>query len=456
LSLRRLFIGLTVVVIAGVAARVSGMSIDLSRGEQAGANFITVALERGDVSTTLSATGSLRALVTVQVGSQLSGQIAALLVDFNDQVKEGQPLAKLDSSTFESQVRGAEAGLEVARAEVMKKRAELQTAAAEAASARHRLEVARARVDSARARRTEAERDLERKRALAATAVLAQANVDQATSKQQSAAADLDAAEAQVEVAREEVVAAEARQLIADANLLYAQASERKQAAELDKARIDLERTVISAPIDGVVIARNVDRGQTVAASLEAPTLFTIAQDLGEMEVHANIDEADIGRIRIGQQASFTVDAYPTRVFSGTVTEIRKAPLLIQNVVTYTVVLSTQNPDLILLPGMTAIVRVVVDEAKDVLKVPNAALRFEPSDDTMAAAAGEVAGAGGDAVVWVPVDDGAPVPVRVALGRSNESATEIVEGPLRAGQQVIVGAASPPEEHSWFGISWGS
>ncbi len=446
--MRRLFIGLTVVVIAGLAVRVSSMSVDMRRGEKAGAGFITAAVERGDVSTTLSATGSLRALVTVQVGSQLSGQMAELLVDFNDDVKEGQPLAKLDPSTFESEVRSAEAGLEVARADVMKKHAELQTAAAEAASARHRLEVAHARVESARARLTEAERDLKRKHALAKTAVLAQANVDQATTKQQSAAADLHAADAQVEVAREEVIAAEARQLIADANLLYAQASERKQAAELDKARIDLERTVISAPIDGVVIGRNVDRGQTVAASLEAPTLFTLAQDLREMEVHANIDEADIGRIRIGQRARFTVDAYPDRTFAGTVTQIRKAPQFIQNVVTYTVVLSTQNPDLVLLPGMTALVTVVVDEAKSVIKVPNAALRFQPEGKTTDSNGTE------GPLVWIRGDGGAPVPQQVALGRSNESATEIVDGSLKVGQEVIVGTASMPDDHTWLGFNW--
>jgi HlyD family secretion protein len=207
---------------------------------------------------------------------------------------------------------------------------------------------------------------------------------------------------------------------------------------------------MISAPIDGVVIGRNVDRGQTVAASLEAPTLFTLARDLREMEVHANIDEADIGRISLGQEATFTVDAYPDRTFWGAVTEIRKAPQLIQNVVTYTVVLSTQNPDLALLPGMTALVHVVVDEARNVLKVPNAALRFQPSDLIDAA----VIGAGEAAVIWIAGERGVPVPVQVALGRSNESATEIISDSLRAGQQVIVGTAPISDEHTWLGFSW--
>jgi HlyD family secretion protein len=453
--LRRLVVGLAIVVLAGIAVRWSGVSSGVLRSGEAETTYITAPVERGDVSTTLTATGSLKALVTVQVGSQLSGQIADLLVDFNDEVTEGEPLARLDPRTFQSEVRQAEAALEVARAEVLKQRAELKTAASGLASARHSLDVAAAGADSARAKLTEAERDLRRKRALAGTEVLAPAHIDHATSAHQSAAADMRAAEAEVEVAREAVVAAAASRLMVDANLLYAEAAERQRAAELEQAQIDLDRTVIVAPIDGMVIGRDVDHGQTVAATLEAPTLFTLARDLREMEVHANIDEADIGQIRIGQQAIFTVDAYPGRAFAGTVTQIRKAPQLIQNVVTYTVVLSTQNPDLALLPGMTAVVRVVVDEAKDVLKVPNAALRFQPpaAGGVMAAAA-EARGNDRGAVIWTLDHDRAAVPVRVALGRSNDSATEVVESPLRAGQQVIIGMTSPPQERSWFGISW--
>jgi HlyD family secretion protein len=203
------------------------------------------------------------------------------------------------------------------------------------------------------------------------------------------------------------------------------------------------------------VIGRDVDRGQTVAASLEAPTLFTIAQDLRHMEVHAKVDEADIGQIRVGQQASFIVDAYPGRTFSGTVEQIRKAPEVVENVVTYTAVLSARNADLVLLPGMTAIVDLVVVEVGDVLKVPNVALRFEPPGATgaNAASSGVSLGSGQAAVVWVP-SLGAPRPVQVTLGQSNESATELVNSPLRAGQRVIIGMASAPDDHDWFGLSW--
>jgi HlyD family secretion protein len=451
-SLRHILAGL-------VALAAIGLGTALLAEKPSETTYLKAAVERGDLRTTVTAIGTLNAVETVEVGSQLSGQVAELLVDFNDEVREGQPLAKLDPSTFESEVRGAEAGLEVARAEVLKERAELQTAAAELASARHGLNIAEARVESAQAKLAESERDLKRKRALAGTKVLAQAHVDRATTDYQSTAADLRAVEAEVEVAREAVVAAEAGQLMADANLLYAEAAVTKQAAELDQARIDLERTVIAAPTDGVVIGRDVDQGQTVAASLEAPTLFTIAQDLRRMEVHAKVDEADIGQIRVGQRASFTVDAHPGRTFSGTVEQIRKAPEVVENVVTYTVVLSTRNADLVLLPGMTAIVDVVVVEVENVLKVPNAAVRFRPSQSAVRppvtialAAAGSARGS--PAVVWVPGGNNMLLAVEVALGRSNESATEIIGESLRAGQQVIVGTASIPQDHSWLGFSW--
>jgi HlyD family secretion protein len=441
------------VALIGLAA--FGFAVVLLGEETSEATYLTAEIERGDLKTTVTAIGKLNAVGTVEVGSQLSGQIAELLVDFNDEVREGQPLARLDPRTFESEVREAEAALEMARAQVLTEHATLQSAVAETAAAHSRLKVAEAGVERARAQLAETERDLRRKRALAVTETLAPAHVDQATTTKISAAAGLRAAEAEVEVAKQAVVAAEARQLMADANLLQAQAAERQQAAELDQARIDLARTVIAAPSDGMVIGRDVDRGQTVAASLEAPTLFTIAQDLRNMEVHAKVDEADIGQIRVGQQASFIVDAYPGRTFSGRVEQIRKAPEVVENVVTYTAVLSTRNADLALLPGMTAIIDLVVVEVEDVLKVPNAALRFEPPGATgaNAASSGVSLGSGQAAVVWVP-GVGAPNPVQVTLGQSNESATELVDSPLRARQRVIVGMASTPQEHSWFGLSW--
>jgi HlyD family secretion protein len=436
-----------------------GFAITLLGGDTSDATYLTAAVERRDLRTTVTAIGTLNAVETVEVGSQLSGQVAELLVDFNDEVREGQLLARLDPRTFESEVHEAKAALDMARAQVLTQRATLQSAISEDAATRSRLKVAEAGLDRARAQLAETERDLRRKRVLAGTETLAPAHVEQAATIERSAAAGLRAAEAEVEVAQEAVVAAEARQQMAHADLLYAEAAERQQAATLDQARIDLARTVIAAPSDGVVIGRDVDRGQTVAASLEAPTLFTIAQDLRQMEVHAKVDEADIGQIRVGQRASFTVDAHPGRMFSATVEQIRKASEVVENVVTYTVVLSTRNADLILLPGMTAMVQMLVAEVKSVLTVPNAAVRFRPTQSGEPRPSGNAAAAvvseNGDlAVVWVLGADARPRPVQVALGRSNGSATEIIDGSLRAGQEVIVGIASAPQDRSWLGLSW--
>jgi HlyD family secretion protein len=447
-------------ILAGtIGLAVVGLGTALFAEKPSETTYLTAAVERGDLRTTVTAIGTLNAVATVEVGSQLSGQIAELLVDFNDEVTEGEALARLDPRTFEAEVRAAEAGLEVARAQVLTERATLQTSAADLAAARSKLEVVRAQAESAQAQLVEAERDLQRKQTLAGTETLAQAHVDQATTAYLSAAADLRAAEAEVQAAEEAVVAAKAGQLVADANLLYAQAAERQKTAEVDQARIDLARTVISAPIDGVVIGRDVDRGQTVAASLEAPTLFTIARDLRQMEVHAKVDEADIGQIRLGQKASFTVDAHPGRVFSATVEQIRKAPEVVENVVTYTVILSTRNADLLLLPGMTAMIQIVVAEVENVLTLPNAAVRFRPPQSGAARPSGNTAEAavspnGIPAVVWVLGADARPRPVQVARGRSNDTATEVVDGSLRAGQEVIVGTASTPQDHSWLGFSW--
>jgi HlyD family secretion protein len=224
--------------------------------------------------------------------------------------------------------------------------------------------------------------------------------------------------------------------------------------AALRQAEIDLERSVIRAPIDGVVIGRDVDRGQTVAASLEAPTLFTIAQDLRQMEVHARIDEADIGRIRSGQSAHFTVDAFPNRSFTGSVVQIRKAAQVVQNVVTYTVVILTENPDLLLLPGMTALVRITVSASGETATIPSAALRYEPSDETVrtsarqapAVEAGDTA-TGIAAIVWMlPNDDDRPRPIRVRIGMDDGSAAQLLHGDLESGDALVVGESLPESE----------
>jgi HlyD family secretion protein len=432
----------------------------LSNTQNDKASYVMAPIERGDIRSTLSATGSLNALVTVKVGSQLSGQISELLVDFNDKVAEGQVIATLDSSTFASQVREAEAALDIAQANAAAARAALDKASVEVVMSAQGIAAATARVKAANVRAGDRKRDLERKSTLADQATLPQSAAERAEAEYEASVAMMQETQAQREGNESTHAAAELMREMAAANVKFSEAQVKQQAAILEQARIAFERTVIRSPIDGIVISRDVDPGQTVAATLEAPTLFTIAHDLGRMQVHARVDEADIGRIKEGQRATFTVDAHPGRTFTGIVSEIRKAPLLVQNVVTYTVVLEAENPDLVLLPGMTAVLQVIVKEATNVLKIPNAALRFTPSEAAgghpVSAAVSTARGprAGTVARVWTLGEDGQLAPVEVALGESDDTATQVFEDALEPGQQVIVGAAFAEERTSF--LSWGS
>jgi HlyD family secretion protein len=439
------------VMLAASALALAGLATGLLPPGRAAPAWLSVPVERGDLRTAITATGTLNAVVTVKVGSQLSGQLAELLVDFNDEVVKGQALAALDAQTYAALVREAEAALAVARATVALQRAALDKARAEVANAQAGGAALEARAESARIDAADAERELAWRRTLLERGTVAASDVDRAVADAGSARALQRAAEAELAVQAATVRAAEAGLAMAAADLQHAEAAVQQQQAALDQAEVDLDRTVIRAPIDGVVIGRDVDRGQTVAATLEAPTLFTIAQDLRQMEVHAKIDEADIGRIRVGQPAGFTVDAHPGREFAGVVAQIRKAPEVVQNVVTYTVLIAAENPELLLLPGMTAIVRILVEEVEDVLKLPSAALRFEPPPEVTvrAASAAEPPAAGTPAVVWVRAEGGAIAPVLVGLGASDPGASELAAGPLAEGDEVVVGVA-PAADRGWL------
>lgn len=327
------------------------------RQQAAAAGYRLVKIERGAITAVVSSSGTLNAVVTVQVGSQVSGQIKEILADFNTEVKSGQLIARIDPAQFESRVAQATADRDAARSAVEVARSNVRAA----------------RADHARVQATfaDAARDLERKRLLVEKNFIATSERD----KSQTAFA----------VTQEQVRTAEAQVAVQEAQVRNALSVVKQREAALRQAMIDLDRTYIRAPVAGTVISRNVDAGQTVAASLQAPTLFTIAKDLSAMQVDTSVDEADVGRLRVGQQATFTVDAFPRRNFSGNIVQIRKAPTIVQNVVTYTVVISADNPDRALLPGMTANVRIVVDQREGVLKVPNAALRFRPAANTVSA-----------------------------------------------------------------------
>lgn len=305
-------------------------------------------IERGALQATVSASGTVNPVTQVSVSSQISGQVRQVLADFNAEVKAGQLIAEIDPETYEYRVRSAQADVDAARANVL-------TAQANAAASR--AAISRAQTDVA-----EAQRIHDRNLQLVDRGFIAQSEADRTRAALASSQELLKSAQAQLGVT--------------EAQIKTAQASVAQKEAVLAQARVDLGRTQIKSPVNGIVIKRTVERGQTVAASLQAPELFVIAQNLSDMQVDASIDEADVGRIRTGQKASFTVDAFPGQTFEGKVSLVRKAGQNVSNVVTYIAVIAFANPSGKLLPGMTANVRVVTDVRDDVLKVPNAALRM--------------------------------------------------------------------------------
>ncbi|MDH4151618.1 MAG: efflux RND transporter periplasmic adaptor subunit [Betaproteobacteria bacterium] len=319
-------------------------------GAQAQATFRLAKVERGNLVAAVSATGTLNPVVSVQVGSQVSGQIKEILVDYNSVVKQGDVIARIDPESFALRVNQAMADLEAGRATALTQRANVAALQAEVS----RAEVALG----------EAERALKRNQMLVEKGFVSQAA--------------LETSQSAVATARELVKTAQAQRAVGDAQVRNGEALVKQRESQLSQARVDLERTTIRAPVDGVVISRSVDAGQTVAASLQAPTLFLIARNLTDMQVEASIDESEIGRIAVGQEATFTVDSFPGRTFRGKITQVRKAALVVQNVVTYVAIISAPNPDLTLLPGMTTNVRITVASRDNVLRVPNAALRYRP------------------------------------------------------------------------------
>ncbi len=356
------------------------------------ANYQTATITRGPVTQAVTATGTLNPVVNVQVGSQVSGNIAKLFVDFNSQVKAGQVVAQIDPALFQATVTQAEGDL---------------------ASSQAALELAKINAT--------------RTQELFTRKTSSQADLDQAV-------ANLHTAEANVKI---------------------------KQGA-LDKARADLEHCTITSPIDGVVISRSVDVGQTVAASLQAPVIFVIANDLTKMQIDANVAEADVGVVKIDQNVDFTVDAFPMETFHGKVVQVRNAPITVQNVVTYDTVIGVSNPELKLKPGMTANVSIVIAHKDDVLQIKNAALRYRPPDATpvetrkISRAGRPAMGRGGAqqgaqrTVYVLPSGAGRPEPRQVRTGISDGIVTEVVEG-LKEGDRVVTAelssttaAPSPP------------
>ena len=466
--------------------------------------YMTARIDKGNLRNTVTATGALQAVTTVQVGSQSSGTIAALYADFNSTVKKGQVIAQLDPAVAKAQVDQARANLEQARASLAQSRAAVTNARAGITDAQARnlaakstvqnnqagVSGAEANVSVLKAQQDDALSLLKQQESLLKAGVISQREYDIAQTGYKTAEARYNQAVAQLNQAKL------AEQSSASAGMAQSQAAvEQSQAqvqqsqaqvqqntaqvqqaqAALSLAELNLSHTTITSPIDGVVVSRDVNVGQTVAASLSAPTLFTIANDLTQMQVIANIDQADIGLVEQAKSVKFSVDAFPGKEFDGKIAEMRLNPVNVQNVVTYNVVINVENPEQKLKPGMTANLTITIDERNNVLKVPNSALRFTPQDaNRQRNAAGQGQGQGqgqgrrrqqqqGDSaqsgdggenrfapasapvlpgqrrVVWVLGQDGKPERRRITVGLSDGSATEVVEGDLNEGDMVITG-----------------
>jgi HlyD family secretion protein len=407
----------------------------LVRGADDAPRYRTVALKRGSIQASVSSSGTVNPVTQVSVGSQVSGQIRELFADFNTEVKAQQLIARIDPESFAFKVRQAQADVDAARAAVLNAEANVNAVMAS---------VAKAQLEAVNALR-----DQKRKQTLLVQQFISEAEFDTTRSQAAILGESLKVSQAQLGVAKAQVASAQAVVL--------------QRAAVLAQAKVDLQRTEIRSPLDGVVIKRSVDVGQTVAASLQAPELFVIARSLADMQVDASIDEADIARVRPGQKATFTVDAFAGRSFEGMVRQVRKAAVSAQNVVTYTVVIAFK-PDadkLVLLPGMTASVKIFTEQRTQVLKVPNAALRVKLAQDegvraaasksASAAASSSHAGSGkssaASARIYVLNAKGEAVAKQVRTGLSDGISTELMaDADHAAGDQSSQSAASALQE----------
>lgn len=382
--------------------------------------------EYGNITPAVVATGMIEPVTIVQVGTQISDQITELRADFNSPVRKGEIIAVFDQRDFISQVEQAEADLDYATASLQIQKAAVDRVRAELVKAQSDLETARAQTQKAVLLVEEQQRNLGRKKVLLATGSRSSTDAEQAQFAYDNSLANLRAIQGQELGQAATVTAVAALVRYTEGQIEVTQAAIRQKVAAVKKARTDLERTQIRSPIDGTVIDRAVEVGQTLSASLESPTLFSIAQDLRQMQIKVSLDEADVGRVHEGQMVVFTVDAFPDRSFTGEVLQIRQNPQMVQYVVTYTVIVSAPNPDLLLKPGMTANAQIVLAERQNVLRVPNAALRFRPPGETVLGPH-----------VWT-LANGVPKAIPVQIGLSDETYSE-VRGEISGDTAILVG-----------------
>ena len=416
----------------GIAAALLITAVFLYRRESSTPQYATARIERGNVDSTVTTTGNLNAVITVQVGSQVSGNIIALYADFNTKVKKGQLVAEIDPAPFQAAVDQSKATLNAAKAAVVTAQATLAKTQSDLATAEANVASQKANVVKAQSAVALASVEEDRRKALVETGSTSQEDYDTARANHEQAAASVDAAQASVKAAQAAAESAGKAIDVARNQLDQARAVVAQDEAALAQAQLNLDHTRIVAPVDGTVQSRNMDVGQTVAASFQAPVIFLIAQDLTKMQVDTNVDESDVGPIRLDQAASFTVDAYPGQIFRGRVAQIREAPINVQNVITYDVVIAVSNPDLKLFPGMTANATILTGHAANVLRVPKAALRFHPRAASKPASA---------QTVYVLNRHGQPDAVEIETGISDATCVQLTSGELVEGQQVITGMA---------------
>lgn len=394
-------------LIAGGVALVAGMLALFGMHRGAQPQYFTAVVERGDVFDVVDATGTINAVTTVQVGSQVSGAIARLNADFNSRVRKGDVIAMIDPALFRGALLQATADLDNAKANVL---------------------AAKANLEKANASLLQTKADYERTVPLASVKMISQQQLDLVKANYDTASAAVSAAAA---------------------NVTQAEAQVRQKAAAQAVAQTNLDYTVIRSPIDGTVVARNVELGQTVAASLQAPTIFTIAQDLTKMLVYTKTDESDVGNVRPGTAVTFKVDAFPKDTFSGKVSQVRMNPTTVQNVVTYDTIVEFANPDLKLFPGMTAYVSIPVASVRGVLKLPNTALRYKPplTPEEILAIYRSAGIVGSErTVVWKLQAGNTVAPVQLQLGITDHAFTEVtavLNGTLHEGDAVVVRAVLP-------------
>jgi len=417
-------------------------------GEKPDSNYVTAPVERGKITTVVKATGIVNPVVMVDVGSQLSGEISQVLVNYNDTVKAGEVIARVKPDSYIAAVNGAKADLRIAEATKQQQDAALQAAKVAVDNAHTARKLAETQLKAAQIQQKQIENDFKRNLMLAKTKAVSEQVLSQSQSLVNVGVANLEGLQVQLKMKSEAIDAANAQLSMAEANVRSAAAVVEQKQAAVDQAEVNLQQTKIRSPIDGIVIRRVINSGQTVAVSLESKTLFIIADNLDQMQVQGSIDEADIGQIKVGQPATFVVDAYPHKVFSGRVLQIRKFPEVNDNVVTYTTIISARNPGHLLFPGMTARLKIVVAETKATLKIPTRALYFRPKGYK---SSGSERVAANEATVWVASGPEA-LPVRVTVGKSDNTGTQLLSGSVTAGQRVIVGQTPGTKRSLLFGI----